>query len=259
MEARRQCRDDVVDTGALGLIITAECGGGQNLWEIKFTVVRPRHRRRTPATHWLISTQANTGAHHGGATHAVQVLAGKLANGTGATTFLFRGIYRPVYGCRETYLAGPSTPEKIEAVEEAVASRDVDPQNRGSPEYVAVHDTYRWHQFLDFEATVEEELLRKVPGATLYDVGPLVTARTDLHARDCLHFHALPGSRARGLQVVDPDAPGLCHGDASPGRAARELFERAQEPEHWASTRGVRRCASGRRRATGSGGCGEYD
>ena len=45
------------------------------------------------------------------------------------------------------------------------------------------------------EAMVAEELLPKVEGATLYDVGPLVTARTDLHARDCLHFHALPGSR----------------------------------------------------------------
>ena len=129
--------------------------------------------------------------------HAVQVLAEKLANGTGATTFLFRGIYRPVYGCRETYLAGPSTPEKIEAVEEAVASRAADdPQNRGSPEYRALKDTYFWRKFLDFEAMVAEELLPKVEGATLYDVGPLVTARTDLHARDCLHFHALPGSRA---------------------------------------------------------------
>ena len=113
--------------------------------------------------------------------HAVQVLAEKLANGTGATTFLFRGIYRPVYGCRETYLAGPSTPEKIEAVEAEIASRPVDPQNRGSPAYLAQKDSYRWHQFLDFEATVEEELLRKVEGATLYDVGPLVTACVEIN------------------------------------------------------------------------------
>ena len=126
--------------------------------------------------------------------HAVKVVAGKLANGTGDTTFLFRGLYRPVYGCRETYLRGPSSPSRIEAVEAELASRAVDPQNRGDPAYLAQKDTYRWHQFLDFEATVEEALLRKVEGATLYDVGPLVTARTDLHARDCLHFHALPGS-----------------------------------------------------------------
>ena len=167
----RQCRDSVVDTAHWASSLLPK-------WDV---------------------VVANTGAHQRdpvAMAHAVQVVAGKLANGTGDTTFLFRGLYRPVYGCRETYLAGPSTPEKIEAVEEAVASRDVDPQNRGSPEYVAVHDTYRWHQFLDFEATVEEGLLRKVPDATLYDVGPLVTARTDLHARDCLHFHALPGSRA---------------------------------------------------------------
>ena len=167
----RQCRDNVVDTAHWASSLLPK-------WDV---------------------VVANTGAHQRdpvAMAHAVAKLAGKLANGTGNTTFLFRGLYRPVYGCRETYLAGPSTPEKIEAVEEAVASRDVDPQNRGSPEYVAVHDTYRWHQFLDFEATVEEGLLRKVPDATLYDVGPLVTARTDLHARDCLHFHALPGSRA---------------------------------------------------------------
>ena len=152
------------------------------VWKANLWRVRPRHRERL--THWLISTQANTGAHQGkpGAmAHAVQVLAEKLANGTGATTFLFRGIYRPVYGCRETYLAGPSTPEKIEAVEEAVASRPVDPQNRGHPAYLAQRDAYRWHQFLDFEAKVEEGLLRKVPDATLYDVGPLVTACVEIN------------------------------------------------------------------------------
>ena len=194
---------------AQGLAVLDKCGDRRSLRCHGRISNKPACRDDVvDRAHWASSllpkwdvVVANTGAHQhrggeGAMAHAVKVVAGKLANGTGDTTFLFRGLYRPVYGCRETYLAGPSTPEKIEAVEEELASRDVDPQNRGDPAYLAQRDAYRWHQFLDFEATVEQELLRKVPNASLYDVGPLVTARTDLHARDCLHFHALPGSRA---------------------------------------------------------------
>ena len=174
-------------------------GRGPGKQACRDNVVDTAHWANTLLPKWDVVV-ANTGAHQGkpGAmAHAVKVLAGKLANGTGNTTFLFRGMYRPVYGCQETYLAGPSTPEKIEAVEEELASRAVnDPQNRGSPEYRALKDTYFWHKFLDFEAMVAEELLPTVTGASLYDVGPLVTARTDLHARDCLHFHPIPGSPA---------------------------------------------------------------
>ena len=100
---------------------------------------------------------ANTGAHQRDPVAMAHAVAArrKLTNGTGNTTFLFRGLYRPVYGCRETYLAGPSTrpPSRGGAVPVTGS------QNRGSP-VVAVHDD-RWHQFLDFEATVEEVLLRK--------------------------------------------------------------------------------------------------
>ena len=194
---------------AQGLAVLDKCGDRRSLRCHGRISNKPACRDDVvDRAHWASSllpkwdvVVANTGAHQhrggeGAMAHAVKVVAGKLANGTGNTTFLFRGLYRPVYGCRETYLRGPSSPSRIEAVEGEVASRPVDPQNRGDPAYIAQKDTYRWHQFLDFEATVEEELLRKVEGATLYDVGPLVTARTDLHARDCLHFHELPGSRA---------------------------------------------------------------
>ena len=91
----RQCRDNVVDTAHWASSLLPK-------WDV---------------------VVANTGAHQRdpvAMAHAVAKLAGKLTNGTGNTTFLFRGLYRPVYGCRETYLAGPSTPEKIEAVEDAV-------------------------------------------------------------------------------------------------------------------------------------------
>jgi hypothetical protein len=119
---------------------------------------------------------------------ALAIVADKLENGTGNATFLFRGMYRPMYGCTTTFLQGPSPPDRIEALEAALALKE--------NTTIAFRDTYRWHQFLDLERSVEERLLAQVRGSALFDIGPLATARTDLHAKDCLHFSSLPGSRA---------------------------------------------------------------
>ena len=108
----RQCRGH----GALGEYITAEMG----------------------------MVVANTGAHQRdpvAMAHAVQACG--EARERYRTRRSSSAAFTVPSVLSETYLAGPSTPEKIEAVEEAVASRTWIPRTEAVPDHVAVHDTRR--------------------------------------------------------------------------------------------------------------------
>ena len=182
---------------AQGLAVAEKCGDRSSAFCRGRGPKTLCRNRLVARAHWATAllpkwdvVVANTGAHHNSKSlkQALTIVADKLENGTGDATFLFRGLYRPMYGCTTTFLQGPSPPDRIEALEAALALKE--------NTTIAFRDTYRWHQFLDFERSVEDRLLAEVRGAALFDIGPLATARTDLHAKDCLHFSSLPGSRA---------------------------------------------------------------
>ena len=127
------------------------------------------------------ATIANVGAHLKNSedfSRAMKRLDDAVAAMPRNATFLFRGLYTPIYNCQRQYLAGPASVELRAELEATM------------PEIL--RKQYAWFSLAKFNEIANKTIALLGPNVALLDLARLTTPRVDLHPQsDCLHWRPL--------------------------------------------------------------------